>query len=75
MESRIEGLLAELGRQPGVGDPRKADELVRLLVELYGAGLERVVEIVTERLPADELERLATDVSCPACWCCTTCTR
>jgi Fe-S cluster biogenesis protein NfuA/nitrite reductase/ring-hydroxylating ferredoxin subunit len=63
--SQIEVLLAELG---SVADPQiqqKADELVRLLVELYGVGLERMVELVAadeaggramlERLTADEL--------------------
>ena len=43
---RIEGLLQELGT---VADPRiraKAEELVRLLMELYGSALSRVLEIV-----------------------------
>jgi Fe-S cluster biogenesis protein NfuA/nitrite reductase/ring-hydroxylating ferredoxin subunit len=61
--SQIEVLLAELG---SVSDPQvqaKSEELVRLLVELYGAGLERMVELVG----ADEsggpamLQRLAGD--------------
>jgi Fe-S cluster biogenesis protein NfuA/nitrite reductase/ring-hydroxylating ferredoxin subunit len=42
---RVEKLLAELSG----ADPRTAaaaDELVRCLVDLYGAGLERIVEIV-----------------------------
>ena len=45
---RVEALLAQL-RQQG-GDPAAAtgDELVRLLVEFYGAGLERIVEIVAD---------------------------
>jgi Fe-S cluster biogenesis protein NfuA/nitrite reductase/ring-hydroxylating ferredoxin subunit len=45
---RIESLLAELG---ALGDPHaraKAEELVRLLMRLYGAGLERILEIVHE---------------------------
>jgi Fe-S cluster biogenesis protein NfuA/nitrite reductase/ring-hydroxylating ferredoxin subunit len=63
--SQIEVLLAELG---SVSDPQvqqKADELVRLLVELYGAGLERMVVLVgddesggpamLQRLAGDEL--------------------
>jgi Fe-S cluster biogenesis protein NfuA len=57
--SRIEELL---GRLRAAGDPGTADtaeEVVRLVVELYGAGLERTVELagpeVLERLVEDEL--------------------
>jgi Fe-S cluster biogenesis protein NfuA/nitrite reductase/ring-hydroxylating ferredoxin subunit len=57
--SRIEELL---GRIRSAGDPATADtaeEIVRLVVELYGAGLERTVELagpeVLERLVGDEL--------------------
>ena len=56
---RIEELL---GRIRTAGDPataETAEEVVRLVVELYGAGLERTVELagpeVTERLVEDEL--------------------
>jgi Fe-S cluster biogenesis protein NfuA len=56
--SRIEELL---GRLRAAGDPGTADtaeEVVRLVVELYGAGLERTVELagpeVLERLVEDE---------------------
>ncbi len=48
---RIEGLLGELS---GTGDPRLADaaeELVRLLMQLYGSGLSRVMELAA--LPGD----------------------
>jgi Fe-S cluster biogenesis protein NfuA len=48
-ESRIEELVAELGG--------RAEELVGLLVELYGEGLDRI----TGLLPPDELDRLAAD--------------
>jgi Fe-S cluster biogenesis protein NfuA len=57
--SRIEELL---GRLRAAGDPGTADtaeEVVRLVVELYGAGLERTVELagpeVLERLVEDKL--------------------
>ena len=43
---RIEGLLRELGT---VADPRvraNAEELVRLLMELFGSGLARILEVV-----------------------------
>lgn len=58
--NRVEALLAELAT---LGDPArsKAEELVRALVELYGAGLERVVEIVTEAEAARVLHRLTAD--------------
>jgi Fe-S cluster biogenesis protein NfuA len=56
---RIEELL---GRIRSAGDPataETAEEVVRLVVELYGAGLERTVELagpeVTERLLGDDL--------------------
>ena len=59
---RIEGLLQELGT---VADPRvreKAEELVRLLMELYGSALVRVLEIVDDTGSADEIfDRLAAD--------------
>ncbi|MEV8635451.1 NifU family protein [Streptosporangium sp. NPDC051023] len=58
---RVEELLAELA---ALSDPvarAKAEELVRLLVELYGAGLERVMEIVTEAGAGAVLHGLATD--------------
>ena len=57
--SRIEELL---GRIRSAGDPataETAEEVVRLVVELYGAGLERRVElagpVVLERLVEEEL--------------------
>jgi len=59
---RIEGLLQELG---SVADPRiraNAEELVRLLMELYGSGLARIVEIVDATGSANEIfDRLAAD--------------
>jgi Fe-S cluster biogenesis protein NfuA len=57
--SRIEELL---GRLRSAGDPataETAEEVVRLVVELYGAGLERTVALagpeVLQRLAGDEL--------------------
>ncbi|MCW2885923.1 MAG: hypothetical protein QOE54_788 [Streptosporangiaceae bacterium] len=55
VESRIEELLAELGGRPDVRE--RADELVRLLIDLYGEGLGRITGV----LPPAELERLAAD--------------
>jgi Fe-S cluster biogenesis protein NfuA len=45
---RVEQLLAELRAQAGPQAAATAEELVSCLVELYGAGLARVTEIVTE---------------------------
>lgn len=61
--SRIELLLGELR---SVADPRiqeQAEEIVRLLVEIYGAGLERIVALVAAEEPVGPAlhERLAGD--------------
>jgi Fe-S cluster biogenesis protein NfuA len=48
---RVEQLLAELRAQAGPQAAATAEELVSCLVELYGAGLARVTEIVTESEP------------------------
>lgn len=61
--SQIESLLDEVRSVPDIAMREKVEELVRLLVELYGAGLERILEIVA----ADEttglklIDRLAED--------------
>ena len=54
----------------------RAEELVRLVVDLYGAGLERMLDIVHEagRLDAELLDGLAADDWSPACCWCTGCT-
>ncbi len=43
---RVEALLAELGSQAGPEVAATAEELVSCLVELYGAGLAAIAEIV-----------------------------
>jgi Fe-S cluster biogenesis protein NfuA len=59
---RIEAMLAELRT---ITDPRArktAEELVRLLLELYGGGIERMMEIVDESPLGGELfARFAAD--------------
>jgi Fe-S cluster biogenesis protein NfuA/nitrite reductase/ring-hydroxylating ferredoxin subunit len=55
--SRIEELLGRLRSSGDAAAAETAEEVVRLVVELYGAGLERVAELAG----ADVLERLATD--------------
>ena len=45
---RVEALLAELRSQAGPQVAATAEELVSCLVELYGAGLARITEIVGE---------------------------
>jgi Fe-S cluster biogenesis protein NfuA/nitrite reductase/ring-hydroxylating ferredoxin subunit len=59
---RIEVLL-EASSAGGRVARERAEELVRLVVDLYGAGLERLLEIVHEsgRLDDDLLDRLAAD--------------
>jgi Fe-S cluster biogenesis protein NfuA/nitrite reductase/ring-hydroxylating ferredoxin subunit len=59
---RIEALLQELG---AAADPRvreKAEELVRLLMELYGSALARILETIDNTDSADAIfDRLAAD--------------
>jgi Fe-S cluster biogenesis protein NfuA len=62
LPARIEGLLDELA---SVGDyqvTERAEELVAAVVELYGAGLERIVSVLTDD-PAGSalLDRLTDD--------------
>jgi Fe-S cluster biogenesis protein NfuA len=60
--ARIEQLL-DASAAAGPVARQRAEELVRLVVELYGAGLRRLLEIVDEAGGLDEtvLERLAGD--------------
>ena len=48
---RVETLIAELRSQAGPQAAATAEELVSCLVELYGAGLARITEIVTGSEP------------------------
>jgi Fe-S cluster biogenesis protein NfuA/nitrite reductase/ring-hydroxylating ferredoxin subunit len=59
---RIEVLL-EAASAGGRAARERAEELVRLVVDLYGAGLERLLEIVHDagRLDDDLLDRLVAD--------------
>jgi Fe-S cluster biogenesis protein NfuA/nitrite reductase/ring-hydroxylating ferredoxin subunit len=59
---RIEALL-EAASAGGRVARERAEELVRLVVDLYGAGLERLLDIVHEsgRLDDELLDRLAAD--------------
>ena len=52
---RVERLLADLGSVADAVVREKAEDLARTLVELYGAGLERVVEIVAERPDGEQI--------------------
>ncbi|MET9294120.1 NifU family protein [Streptomyces sp. NPDC003077] len=54
-EARVERLVAQLANPPRVGE--KVEELVRLLMRLYGDGLARI----TALLPPDDLVKLAAD--------------
>jgi Fe-S cluster biogenesis protein NfuA len=58
---QVEELLNELR---GAGDPasaERAEELVRLLMELYGAGLERVMQLVAEGDHGALVDRIVDD--------------
>ncbi|GAA3827550.1 NifU family protein [Sphaerisporangium flaviroseum] len=58
---RVEALIDELGTLAGPAARVKAEELVRALVDLYGAGLERVMSIVVDGEAAEVFRRLAAD--------------
>jgi Fe-S cluster biogenesis protein NfuA/nitrite reductase/ring-hydroxylating ferredoxin subunit len=53
--ARVEVLLGELRSVAEPAVQHKAEEVVRLLMEFYGAGLERIVEIVAADERADAL--------------------
>jgi Fe-S cluster biogenesis protein NfuA/nitrite reductase/ring-hydroxylating ferredoxin subunit len=58
---RVERLLAELGSADAVVR-EKSEDLARTLVELYGAGIERMLELVSERHDGAEIiDAFATD--------------
>jgi Fe-S cluster biogenesis protein NfuA len=57
---RVEALLAELRSQAGPQVAATAEELVGCLVELYGAGLARITEIVGEEGP-ELIDKLVAD--------------
>jgi Fe-S cluster biogenesis protein NfuA len=56
---RVEALLTELGEAAGPVVAGRAEELVRALVELYGAGLARILELAGEH--PDLVTRLTED--------------
>ena len=58
---RVEALLTELRAAPDPVVAERAEELVRLLMELYGAGLERVMEVVSEVGDATLVDCIAAD--------------
>jgi Fe-S cluster biogenesis protein NfuA len=59
---RVEALLAELGSQAGPQVAATAEELVSCLVELYGAGLAAIVQIIGQDASGPALmTRLAGD--------------
>ncbi|MGH3320709.1 MAG: NifU family protein [Streptosporangiaceae bacterium] len=58
---QVERVLGQLRSDADPAVARRAEELVRLLVELYGAGLTRVVELVGEHADGKELLRGLAD--------------
>jgi Fe-S cluster biogenesis protein NfuA len=57
---RVEALLAELRAQAGPQAAATAEELVSCLVELYGAGLATIIEVVGEDRP-ELMDKLVAD--------------
>jgi Fe-S cluster biogenesis protein NfuA len=60
ISDRIEQLLDALGTSVIPRDFRRMEEVVRLVTELYGAGLERMLDLVRQAAP-DLVGRLAAD--------------
>jgi Fe-S cluster biogenesis protein NfuA/nitrite reductase/ring-hydroxylating ferredoxin subunit len=58
---RVETLLGELRTVAEPAVQRKAEEIVRLLMELYGSGLERIVELCAADEHADVLAEAFSD--------------
>ena len=58
---RAEALIDELGSLADPTARARAEELVRVLTGLYGAGLERIMSIVVDGGAAEVLHRLAAD--------------
>jgi Fe-S cluster biogenesis protein NfuA len=58
---RVEALLDELRGRPDPTTRATAEELVKALIELYGGGLERILQIVIETDAAEVLHGLTTD--------------
>lgn len=57
---RVEALLGELREAGDPASVERAEELVRLLMELYGAGLERLMEVVAAK-DSTLVDRIAED--------------
>lgn len=58
---RIEALVQELGTHGDARAQETARELVQLLMEFYGAGLERIVRLAGETGPEAFLQRLCEE--------------
>ena len=60
---RIESLFQEVRSMASPPAWKRVDELIRLILELYGSGLNRIMELAAAQGPAGEamLERLAGD--------------
>ena len=58
---RVEELLTQLREAEDPALTERVEELVRLLMELYGAGLERVMELASESGATTLIDRMADD--------------
>jgi len=61
LASRVETLLDELRDAPDPGASTRAEELVRALLELYGGGLARVVDLLGQEPGGEALVRRLAD--------------
>ncbi len=71
---RIDELLDELGQSALPAVMERVEELLRSVMTLYGAGLDRVLEIADRRPRTGSCDGSRTTRSSATCWSCTTCT-
>lgn len=61
LAQRIEDLLDKIGAEGGPGVAHDAEELVRVLMRFYGAGLEQVVSVIRAGAGDAVVHRLSAD--------------
>jgi hypothetical protein len=61
LAQRIEDLLDKIGAEGGPGVAHDAEELVRVLMRFYGAGLEQVVSVIRAGAGDGVVHRLSAD--------------
>ena len=71
---RIDELLDELGQSAPPAVMERVEELLRCVMALYGAGLDRVLELADDSAGEDSCAGSPTTRWSATCWSCTTCT-